>query len=79
MVLYLWKNWIPFTLGYNANSGWNNGPTTNLNALHPMMLCAKFGCYWPNGSKDENVKSLQVDRQTTGNKKKITWALAQVS
>ena len=35
-----------------------------------MMLCAKFGCYWPNGSKDENVKSLQVDRQTTGNKKK---------
>ena len=44
---------------------------TNLNPLHPRMLCAKFGWNWPSGSEeeDENVKSLQTDwqsnRQTT--------------
>ena len=38
---------------------------TNLNPLHPRMLCAKFGWNWPSGSgEDENVKSLQTDRQT---------------
>ena len=39
---------------------------TNLNPLHPRMLCAKFGWNWPSSSgvKDENVKSLQMDRQT---------------
>ena len=27
----------------------------------------KFGCNWPSGSReDENVKSLQIDRQTHG-------------
>ena len=38
----------------------------NLNPLHPRMLCAKFGWNWPSGSweEDENVKSLQMDRQT---------------
>ena len=32
------------------------------------MLCAKFGWNWPSGSgeEDENVKSLQTDRQTDG-------------
>ena len=32
------------------------------------MLCAKFGLNWPSGSgeEDENVKSLQTDRQTDG-------------
>ena len=32
---------------------------TNLNPLHPRMLCAKFGWNWPSGSgeEDENVKS----------------------
>ena len=38
---------------------------TNLNPLHPMMLCAKFGWNWPSGSgeEDENVKSLRRQRQ----------------
>ena len=37
---------------------------TNLNILHPRMLCAKFGWNWPSGSEEEyeNVKSLQTDR-----------------
>ena len=41
---------------------------TNLNPLHPRMLCAKIGWNWPSGSEeeDENVKSLQTDRQTDG-------------
>ena len=35
---------------------------------HPMMLCAKFGWNWPSdsGEEDENVKSLQTDRQMDG-------------
>ena len=39
---------------------------TNLNALYPRMLCAKFGWNWPGGSgeEDENVKSLQTDGRT---------------
>ena len=39
---------------------------TNLNPLHPVILCAKFGWNWPCGSgeEDENVKSLQTNRQT---------------
>ena len=39
---------------------------TNLNLLHPRMLCAKFGWNWPSGSgeEDENVKSLQTDGRT---------------
>ena len=38
---------------------------TNLNPLHPMMLCAKFGWNWPSGSgqKDENVKSLRQQQR----------------
>ena len=41
---------------------------TNLNPLHPRMICAKVGWNWPSGSgeEDENVKSLQTDRQTDG-------------
>mgnify|MGYP003691611305 CR=1 FL=1 len=41
---------------------------TNLNSLHPRMLCAKFNWNWPSGSgeEDENVKSLQTDRRTDG-------------
>ena len=27
---------------------------TNLNPLHPRMLCAKFGWKWPSGSGDED-------------------------
>ena len=36
---------------------------TNLNPLHPRILCAKFGWNWPSdsGEEDENVKSLQTD------------------
>ena len=38
---------------------------TNLNPLHPRMVCAKFGWNWASGSgEDENVKSLQTDRRT---------------
>ena len=38
---------------------------TNLNSLHPRMLCAKFGWNWPSGSgeEDENVKSLHTYTQ----------------
>ena len=38
---------------------------TNLNPLHPRMLCAKFGWNWPSGSgeEDENVKSLRQQWQ----------------
>ena len=38
---------------------------TNLNPLHPRMLCAKFGWNWPSGSgeEDENVKSLRWRRR----------------
>ena len=42
---------------------------TNLNPLHPRILCAKFGWNWPRGSgeEDENVKSLQTaDGRTHG-------------
>ena len=61
---------------------------TNLNLLHPRMLCAKFGWNWPSGSgeEDENVKSLQMDtqtdrqtgRQTTDDRwsEKLTWAFS---
>ena len=56
---------------------------TNLNPLHLRMLCAKFGWNWPSGSgeKDENVKSLQTDRQKTDKKwsEKLTWAFSSVS
>ena len=38
---------------------------TNLNSLYPRMICAKFDWNWSNVSEeeDENVKSLQTDRQ----------------
>ena len=57
---------------------------TNLNPLHPRMLCAKFGWNSPGGSgeEDENVKSLQTDgrtdRQTPDNRwsEKLTWAFS---
>ena len=33
---------------------------TNLNPLHPRMLCAKFGWNWPSGfEEDENVRSFR--------------------
>ena len=38
----------------------------NLSPPHPRMLWVQFGWNWPGGSweEDENVKSLQTDRQT---------------
>ena len=37
------------------------------NTPNPMTLCAKFGWNWQSGSgEDENVKKLQMDRQTDG-------------
>ena len=55
LIISTWKRMGPFI--------W-----TNLNPLHPRILCAKFGWNWPSGSgeEDENVKSLQTDRQTDG-------------
>ena len=49
---------------------------TNLNPLHPRMLCAKFGWNWPSGSgeEDENVKCLQTDRQTDDGRQVIRKA-----
>ena len=56
---------------------------TNLNSLHPKMLCAKFGSNWPTGSGEEveNVKRFQTDRgrQTTGYQKSSLELSAQVS
>ena len=54
---------------------------TNLNPLHPRMLCAKYGWNWPSssGEEDENVKSLQMDRQTTVDQKSSLEPSAQVS
>ena len=52
----------------------------NLTALHPRILCAKFGWNLPceSGEEDENVKSLQTDRWTTDNRQseKLTWAFS---
>ena len=38
-----------------------------LNPPHQRMLCAPLGSKWPYGSggEDENVNSLQTDRQST--------------
>ena len=53
---------------------------TNLNPIHPRMLCAKFGWNWPSGSweEDENVNSLrQRQRRRTTDRfwsEKLTWA-----
>ena len=62
---------------------------TNLNPLHPRMLCTMFGWNWPSGSgeEDANVKSLwqrqrrrqrrQRKRRRTTDKfwsEKLTWA-----
>ena len=34
---------------------------TNLNPLHPRMLCAKFGWNWPSGSGEENKNVYHND------------------
>ena len=58
---------------------------TNLNPLHPGILCAKVGWIWPSGSgeEDENVKvyrqtDRRTDRQTTDDRwsEKLTWAFS---
>ena len=42
------------------------GVALHLNLLYPRIHCAKFGWNWPSDSweDDENVKSLQTDKQT---------------
>ena len=32
----------------------------NLNPLHPQILCAKFGWYWPSGSGEVDFKILSM-------------------
>ena len=60
-VFSLFRNTSPF------NGAWPY-IWTNVNSLHPRMLCSKFGWNWPRGSweENENVKSLQTDKQTKG-------------
>ena len=43
VIIFLWKRAGPFI--------W-----TNLNPLHPRMLCAKFGWNWPSGSGEEDFQ-----------------------
>ena len=59
VIIFPWKRVSPFI--------W-----TNLNSLHPRMLCATFNWNWlcGSGEEDENVKSLQTDRQTEGRRTK---------
>ena len=42
-------------------SPWIRGPIfwTNLNSLHPRILCAKFGWNWPSGSGEEDLQFRQ--------------------
>ena len=51
---------------------------TNLNPLHPRVLCTKFGWNWPSGSgeEDEDVKSSRQRRRTMDKfwSEKLTWA-----
>ena len=71
VIISPWKRAVPFI--------W-----TNLNPLHPRMICAKFGWNWPSGSWEEveNRESLQMDRQTdrptTDDRwsAKLTWAFS---
>ena len=69
---------IYFSLFHNYLSLEKGGPFiwTNLNPLHPRILCAKFGWNWPSGfgEEDENVKSLQTDRQTDDGRQTIRKA-----
>ena len=71
----LFRNYLPLEKGA--------GPFiwTNVNSLHPLMHCAKFGWIWPSGpGEDENVKSLdkQIDGQTKDDKwsEKLTWVFS---
>ena len=67
VIISAWKRMWPFIC-------------RNLNPLRPRMLYAKFGWNWLYGSgEDENVKSLQTDKQMTGNKKSSLELSAQVS
>ena len=45
VIISLWKKAGPFF--------W-----TNMNPLHPRMLCAKFGWNWPSGSGEEDFLSF---------------------
>ena len=64
VIFYPWKRAGPFI--------W-----TNLYALHPNMLCAKFGWNWPGGSgeEDENVKTRTDDGQQPIKKAHLSFQL----
>ena len=47
VIISLWKKAWTFIL-------------TNLNLLHPRMLCAKFGWNWPSGSWEEDFLILSM-------------------
>ena len=77
----LFCNYLPLEKGRPFN--W-----TNLNPLHPKILYAMFGWYWPvsSGEKDENAKSLPTAGWTTDNRRseKLTsfqhrWAKIHMS
>jgi hypothetical protein len=60
------------------------GKALHLNKIEsppPMMICARSGWNWPNGSGEEyeNVKSLRQWRQTNFDQKSSLEPLAQVS
>ena len=58
-----------FATSLSSPLGKGRGPSfeKKLNPPHQRMLCAPLGSNWPNGSggEDENVNSLQTDRQST--------------
>jgi hypothetical protein len=48
----------------------------NINSLYPRNMCAKFGANLPSGSgEDENLKSLQTDRQWLIRKAHLSFQL----
>ena len=67
--------------GRNCPSGSGEKLFEQLESPLRKEHCAKFGWNWLSGSgeEDENVTSLQVDRQTTGDQKNSLEFSAQMS
>ena len=74
-VFSLFRNYLPLKKNVDLYLNKFESPL-----LHLRILCAKFGWNLPidSGEEDENVKSLQTDRQTDGltenrRPEKLTW------